>query len=140
MWLGSPIEQISTDEQHLCCSRIEALDAIMWKSIMKDLKIPSNEESMEATIQRKRLQDLDISNQVDIGLYARHLCDNCRTFLKLLELKCKLTEIVRWKPFTIILLDEMEKYDLIFSKSKHLRMEITFIPTSKSISQKYLHY
>ena len=46
-WLGSPIEQVPTDEQHLCCSIIEALHTIIWKSRMKNLKIPFEEESMD---------------------------------------------------------------------------------------------
>ena len=106
MWLGSPIEQVSTDEQHLCCSRFEPLDTVIWKSRMKALKIPS-EEAMEATTQRKQVQHLEISNQVDVGLDGCHLYNNQHTSLKLLTLKCTPTEVVRWNPFP--LLDEIEK-------------------------------
>ena len=74
---------------------------------MKALKIPSEEEAMEAIIQRKQVQDLEISNQVDIGLEVCHLYNNYHTSLKLLTLKCTPTKVVRWKQFTIILLDEI---------------------------------
>ena len=82
--LGIPMKQVIRNEQHLCCSRIESLDTVIWISRMKALKIPSEEEAMEATIQRKQVQDLNISNQYDIGLNVCHLYDNHHTSLKLL--------------------------------------------------------
>ena len=60
----NPIKKVTADEQHLWCSKTEALDAVMWKSRMKALKIPSKEEAMEATIQRKQAQGLNIYNEV----------------------------------------------------------------------------
>ena len=83
------------------------MDTVIWKSRIKDIEIPSEEEAMETTIQRKKVQDLEISNQVDVDLDVRHLYNNHHTSLKLLTLKCTPTEVVRWKPFT--LLDEIEK-------------------------------
>ena len=40
---------------------------------MEALKIPSEKEFMEDIIQRKQVQDLGISNQVDVGLDVLHL-------------------------------------------------------------------
>ena len=39
-----PTKQVIRNEQHLCCSRIKALDRVIWKSRMKPLKIPSDKE------------------------------------------------------------------------------------------------
>ena len=70
---------------------------------------------MKATIQRKPVQDLETSNQIDVRLDARLFCDNHHISLKLLDFKCTLTKAVKWKLFTVILHDEIEKaYTHIF--------------------------
>ena len=64
---------------------------------------------MKATIQRKPVQDIEISNQIDVGLDVCLFCDNHHISLKLLEFKCTLTKAVKWKH------DEIDKaYPHIF--------------------------
>ena len=70
--LRSTINQATTYEQHLCYSKIGALDTFMRKS----LTLQFNEEARDAMIQRKLVKDLDISNQVDVDLNVLHSCNN----------------------------------------------------------------
>ena len=68
-----------------------------------------NEEAMDATIQRKLVKDLAISNQVDVGLNVFHSCKNHQTSLEWLTIKFTLPKVVRWKSSIIIWLKETKK-------------------------------
>ena len=103
--LGSSIKQATTDEQHLCYSKIGALDTFMRKS----WTLQFNEEAGDVVIQRKLVKGLYMSNQVDVGLNVFHSCNNHQTSLEWLTLKCTLPKVVRWKPSTIIWLKEIKK-------------------------------
>ena len=57
-----------------------------------------NEEASDATIQRKLVKDLEISNQFDVSINVFHSCSNHQTSLEWLILKCTLPKVVRWNP------------------------------------------
>ena len=106
---------------------------------MKILNVPSNKEAMKATIQRKPVQDLETSNHINVGLDVCLLCDNHHISLKLLEFKCTLAKVVKWKLFTVILHDEIVKACPRIFKLQALKDGHHFDFQDRRVSLKYTY-